>query len=277
MSHDWDPMRSLSLRTRLASRLRPSIAWLLGAIAIAICLGIALTAIGKSDWAVVMLTAILLFVTTLTYWLVTPRPAELLVVRPDELGVADLIFSLRPQDGHGQVPHDVLLQLHVAVINVGGRKALLSTMHLEGLINANGQTRMLPGFPSELAAQLYTQTAKRRSASGMQIEVESETASLPLLIDPEEVVILRFRSRRGIDWSEAWRIAQLREFAEALESPIVSARLRVAYRRGREVVRESIVTSCQVEQQDLYRTRLVELTRNLTRRPSIESMAIAIE
>ena len=121
MSHDWDPMRSLSLRTRLASRLRPSIAWLLGAIAIAICLGVALTAFGKSDWAVVMLTAILLFVTTLTYWLVTPRPAELLVVRPDELGLADLIFFLRPQDRHGQVPHDVLLDLHVAVLNVGGR------------------------------------------------------------------------------------------------------------------------------------------------------------
>jgi hypothetical protein len=56
-----------------------------------------------------------------------------------------------------QQPGDFLLQLDVAVANIGGRKALLSSLHLLRFHDDRGEAVGLPEVPLPIAAQRYQQ------------------------------------------------------------------------------------------------------------------------
>jgi hypothetical protein len=254
-------------------------AWLIALLMIGIAIALGLSVGGHSDFANLLLTTLVLVITAATAWWLTPTSARFLVLRPDELGYSDLLFFVY-SDAPGsepKVPRDVLLQLHVAVVNVGGRKGLLSSLRLLGLRDASGSLRTLPGFPEKLRAHVYTQVTWRRSSRAMRQEVESQTQSPPLVLGPDDVVLLRFRARRGIDWSPTWTLDAVHSLSESLASPIVAARIELIYRRGTEVVHEEIDVPCVVEQQELYRSLLGEITDGFRRLPMVPQMPIEIE
>jgi hypothetical protein len=98
-----------------------------------------------------------------------------------------------------------------------------------------------------------------------------------LVLGPDDVVLLRFRARRGIDWSPTWTLDAVHSLSESLASPIVAARIELIYRRGTEVVHEEIDVPCVVEQQELYRSLLGEITDGFRRLPMVPQMPIEIE
>jgi hypothetical protein len=89
-----------------------------------------------------------LFVAVYQAHVSVPGPAELWVERQYELEQSDLIFY-RYADAPGlpegvEQPADFLLQLDVAVANIGGRKALVSSLSLLRFIDEHGEAVRLP-------------------------------------------------------------------------------------------------------------------------------------
>src|SRR6266511_816374 len=102
----------------------PALVWIAVAAFAAVWL-----VIRNGDVASVVVGLAVLFFAAWTVRLVAPRAGELWIERQEELDLDDLIFFVYPQpaeSGQQQVPRDYLLQLHVAVVNVGGRKVVLS-------------------------------------------------------------------------------------------------------------------------------------------------------
>jgi hypothetical protein len=189
-----------------------------------------------------------------------PGPAELWVERQYELERSDLIF-FRYADAPGlpegvQQPADFLLQLDVAVANIGGRKALLSSLHLLRFIDERGETVELPNVPLPIAAQRYQQ--RFRWVQGERRR-EGEISFPPLMLEPDEVVTLRFRARRGIDWSSRWTVDLVHQIAQSLQRPISKAELLAVYRTGKKVERQTIVVAVRTEQQAAYAQDLEQL------------------
>jgi hypothetical protein len=239
---------------------------------LALVLSALLMAGGRTDVANWVLSAVILLTTGLTYLWVLPQPGRLLVVRQDELDVSDLIFFV-----HESVPRDYLLQLHVAVCNVGGRKAVLSSLRLNALLDAAGHAVQGLEFPGWLNAEEYVQIMRRRIENQMRREPYSETRSGPWVLESDDVITLRFRSRQGIDWSPQWDLERLRRLATALETEVCGGRLELAYRCGRTVVRESVDVDCKVEQQHRYREAILEATAGLKSVPRDLEVAVDIE
>jgi hypothetical protein len=263
---------------RFLATLKHPAPWLALLAVTAVVAATYLAILGHVDYANLALTVLVFVVTVATLWVVIPKDAHVTVVRPDELEIADLVFFLQSGSGaHPELPADVLLQLHVAVINDGGRKVLLSGLRLVGLIHENGDLHFPPGFPEALNAQLYLQVTRRRSSTGMRVEVESETAALPVVLAPDDVVVLRFRARRGIDWSPSWTLEQVRRFADNIGSPIKGARLQLRYRHGKELSVAMIDVPCDVDQQERYRRLLEVVTDGFHRLPAVEPLSIEVE
>jgi hypothetical protein len=107
-----------------------------------------------------VLTVPVLIVAGLTLWQALPKPAQLVLVRQDELKLDDLIFFVVPQPNPAneqQVPRDYLLQLHVAVCNVGDKKAVLSRVRLEGFRSPERDPLRLPDSPTWLDGEQWSQ------------------------------------------------------------------------------------------------------------------------
>jgi hypothetical protein len=251
--------------------LRRASWWLIAAAAV---VGAAvLTLIGHVDWAILVITVAVLGVGLATWSATVPRPAELWVERQGELKIDDLIFYVTnqpPQPGQVQVPRDFLLQTHVAACNVGGRKAVLSVLTLEAFQDANGQAIILPTLNLPIQARIV------RSRSGFSMFgnvgdriFQIEQTSLPVILEADEVVTVQLRTRGGIDWSDAWDLARIRELEASLQRPIKRALVRAIYRRGKTLVQQDFTIELSVLQQELFRTQLRALTTDLTVRPAL--------
>jgi hypothetical protein len=133
-----------------------------------------------------------------TLQLTLPKPAKLWVERQDELNLSDLIFFVVEETNeHPAMPRDFLLQLHVAVINVDGQNGVLSALKLEHFLDKYGrQIRpyQLP-FPIE-ASQVVTEKTWELTRPVFRL-IETPP---PFVLEPNDVLTLRLRARRGIDW-----------------------------------------------------------------------------
>lgn len=166
----------------------------------------------------------------------------------------------------------------MAVANVGGRKGVLSRLDLVELMDAHGTTVNLTELPLPLGVQLFRQTLTHKVEHGLADQVHSVvTEGPPLILAPDDVVTLRFRARRGIEWSERWTLEKLRGWVESLDQPISMAKIRAIYRRGRHVVTEYYTVSVQTKKQSEYVLRLRALTQNLTVRPPIDPQVVDFE
>ena len=234
-------------------------------------------AAGRTDLANWAISAVVLVTTGLTYLLVLPQPGRLLLVRQDELDLVDLVFYVHETTGSRPVPRDYLLDFQVAVCNVGSRTAVLSTLRLTAFLDASGHP--VPGleFPEWLNAEQYVQITRRRTEGRMQPELYSETRSGPWVLSSDDVITLRFRSRRGIDWGPQWDLTRLQRLATALETEVSAVRVELAYRCGRRVLRQSPILDCKVAQQEKYRQAILATTDGLKTLPSGLAESIEIE
>jgi len=194
---------------------------------ISLLIGAAVEALRRpTDAAADLIALAVLVVTGLTLILVAPRQARLSVDRQEELGLDDLIFYLYPRPGEmaaGVIPGDYLLQLHVAIANVGGRKAVLSVLRLDEFLDVRGQPVRLP----DISLPIVGMKAEVRHGwvDGIR-HSERWKVMPPYLLEPDDVITVELRARRGIDWSPRWDCAAVKEVAEALQSTISKARGR---------------------------------------------------
>lgn len=231
----------------------------------------------REELAATALTLPTLIIAAFTLVLTVPKAARLRLIRPDELGLSDLIFYVVPkpaQPGERQVPRDFLLQLVVVICNVGDRKAVLSAVTLDGFIGRSGNVVRLPDLPETLNAERWEQ--QFGWLNGRQVW-QNVSFPPPYVLERDDVLTLRFRARRGVDWSPRWDVAALRTFAEPLEDPIESAYGVMIWRQGERVVRTPFDLRVQVEQQELYVACLRDLTDDFTTRPEIDVHPFPLE
>jgi hypothetical protein len=242
--------------------------WVLWPIAFAVTVWLVLA--DHADLGNVLLAGVVLFVAVYQAHMTVPAPAELWVERQYELEQSDLIFyryADAPSLPEGvEQPADFLLQLDVAVANIGGRKALLSSLRLLRFIDERGEAVRLPEVPLPIAAQRYQR--RFRWVQGERLP-EADVTFPPLMVEPDEVVTLRFRARRGIDWSSRWTLDLLRQAAETLQRPISKAELLAVYRTGKKVERQKVVVAVRTEQQAAYVRDLEQLTEGATQLPRL--------
>ena len=79
---------------------------------------------------------------------------------------------------------------------------MLSRLDLEELRDDQGAVVKPLDMPFPQGAQIFRQTMSYRVERGLLDRViNNEIGSPPLTLEPDDVVTLRFRSRRGIDWT----------------------------------------------------------------------------
>jgi hypothetical protein len=203
-----------------------------------------------------------------------PKPARLVLVRQGELQIDDHIFYVVPQpnpQNEQRVPPDCLLQLHVAVCDVGDKKAVLSRVRLEGLRRTQGETLILPDAPTWLDGDSGASIWQRTDAPPKSLVATSLRAR------SRRGIAIRFRTRRGIDWSERWTLEELRRIHDELQRPIRAAYGHMAWRRGEEIVLEPFEVGLSVQQQDLYVRTITEITKQFTQRPTIPQHSLPLE
>ncbi len=226
---------------------------------------------------ITVLTAPVLIVVGLTLWQALPKPARLVLVRQDELDTDDLIFYVVPQpnpQNEQQIPRDYLLQLHVAVCNIGDKKAVLSRVRLEGFRGAQGEMLSLPDAPTWLDGAQWSQYLGWVNG---EMHHQNLWSPPPYVLDRDDVITIRFRIRRGIDWSERWTLGELQRIHDALRRPITAAYGHMAWRRGKEIVTQPFEVALSVKQQNLYVGAIADVTRQLTCRPAIPQHPFALE
>jgi len=177
-----------------------------------------------------------------------------------------------------EIPTDILLQLHVAVANVGGRKGVLSGLYLDALLDADGNMVKIHRMPFPMSAHVARQTT--RYVIGKEgfpyREFLNEIGGPPLVLEPDDVVTLRFRARRGINWADG-TLEEIKNLASSLSSVVTKARVRAVYRRGKSVETHSYIVECSTVGQDKYVARIKELTKDLTSRPNIPKQFLELE
>ena len=227
--------------------------------------------------ASVVISVPILAIAAATLWYTVPQRARLHVDRLDEADPSDLIFFIYPQPnpvGEQQIPRDYLLQLHVAVSNLGGRKAVLSSITIEGFRTQSGQIVHLPGATATIGGMQWIQRTGWLNTSRV---FENMNVPGPYILEPDDVIVIRFRTRRGIDWSSQWTSDSLHEFCQPLQSPIIAAFGTMVWRRAGEVVRDAFTVPMKVEQQTEYVNLVDQLTQSFAMMPVVPEQPIALE
>lgn len=231
----------------------------------------------RSDLANFGLTFAILIIGALTFLNTLPKKAKIEVTHLDELETDDLIFYIHPNPNPAnepQVPRQYLLQLHVAVSNVGDRKAILSAIRLEGFCSNTGETIHLPGAKEIIEGERWQQQSGWING---QSHFQNISIQPPYILDRDEAVVIRFRTQRGISWGNTWSLDRLRTFVQPLENPIVSAFGTVIWRRAGKIVCEPFKVEMKVNQQEDYVRLVKELTTDFTVLPDVLEAAINIE
>lgn len=256
--------------------MKPIDIWLWPVMLIAIVVVFTVAKVEAVPSSSVALDMLVLILAALTLRYVVPEPAKILIERQFELSISDLIFFVYPFPGgtDPRIPRDFLLQLHVAAINTGGRKAVLSRLELRGFLDKERRTVVLPGVPMP---QLAAQSVLRGAWTAGTYESRVERKFPPFVLDPDDVLTLQFRTRRGIDWSSTWNLEKIQELEHALVRPIVGARIAAIYRRGKKVVTAEFEIPVKTEQQATFQSLLRVLTKDFTTLPAIREEPIHLE
>lgn len=234
---------------------------------------------GIADFGTLVLNLVILFITATTLHFTIPEQARLWVDRQGELGIDDLLFYVEGDSAQG-LPRDVLLQLHVAVSNVGGRKAVLSRLELTEFLDENRRSvaigmALVRGVQCTIRDHKVTAIAVLQDQhNNLERFSTSEEFPGPFVLAPDDVITLRLRVRGGINWTERWDLTTLQELALALEHPVRFARLAATYRRGDEVVTQPFDVPLQVVQQSMYLEALHRVTKDFITRPDINPRVI---
>jgi hypothetical protein len=143
--------------------------------------------------ATVVLSVPVLVLSAATLWLALPKRARVIVIRQDELELDDLIFFLYPLGSDSQaLPVDYLLQLHVAVCNVGDRKAVVSAIRLKGFFAEDGSPSALPDAPSVVAGAQWVQRSGWVIAEQvMERRAEANSVPPPYVLERDDVILTR--------------------------------------------------------------------------------------
>jgi hypothetical protein len=250
-------------------------------------LGFALMASTLATWvaieteheAVALITgASILLVSTITLWLALPLPARLVVTDQPEVELDDLIFFLQDaptgEDANRRIPRDYLLQLHVAVVNLGDRKGIVAAVVLEQFLDREGKPVALPGAPEHLSAMQWMQ---RSGYVNGHRHFENLNQMPPYVLDSNDAVTLRFRCRRGITWRNP-SLTALREVHDSLARAVVNARGHVRWRDGSKDHRSDFTVPVRVIQQQEYVKAIHDLTHGFTTLPrDVQAQDLSIE
>jgi hypothetical protein len=270
------------MKKRLSGRLanllnRPPYFWPSIVIAaLLVILAIPLTTVGRIDLAGLSVSLAVFAIAAASLFVASPLPAKLWIERQDELNFDDVIFYLYDEPDFGKVPRDFLIQVHVAVANVGGRKAVLSALCIEALLDSNGKEVRIPGLALPLVAQRVQQGSGWRIMDNViHKHLSQEYIVGPYVLEPDDVITMRLRTRPGIDWSDRWTLEKIRELWAALQQPIGGMSVTAIYRRGSRVERQPfIIKDLTVLQQELYVSQLQALTKDFQERPTVQEQAI---
>jgi len=266
-----------ALRWMAGLRTQPRYFWVALLLSLALLVAATQSAVsGHVGWSSFQVTIAVLAIAAATLLATLPMPAKLWVERQYELGVDDVIFYLYDEPFVGEVPRDILFQVHVAVANLGGRKAVLSALRIEALLDGAGSEIPIPGLEFPILAQRVQQGGGWRIEDRVMHHYNYlDFIPGPHILEPDEVITMRLRFRPGIDWSQRWNLKALREMCNALQRPIMAIRVTAIYRRGRSVMHDSFkVDGLQVLQQDKYAARVSEITNDFRARPTVEERAI---
>ena len=241
----------------------------------------ALVRLTDGDFGTWLVSTAVLAVSAIALHYVVPTPGRLVVERQVELDLSDLIFFVYPQPARPaepQVPRDYLLQLHMAVANIGRRKAVLSQLSLNYFLTETGRRVRLPeAVQGPLRAHKWSQFRQSPDLVITGLRMAAQLAYPPFTLEPDDVETLRFRLRRGVDWSDRWTISKLKQYASELSETIVGVEGDLVYRSGKAIVKQRWASNLSVVNQALYRQCLEDLTQGFTVRPLIPAQGIDIE
>lgn len=226
---------------------------------------------GHLDWATYQFTASVFAIAFATLLAALPSPAQLWIERQHELGVDDVIFFISYDPPIGQTPRDILFQVHIAVANMGGRKAVLSRLTLGRVLDGAGQSIAIPEFTLPVQAQRVKQGSGWRIVDNvMHKHNYLEFIPGPYLLDPDDVITMRLRARPGIDWSAKWSLKQLKAFYDALNNrPIKSLEVSATYRYANRLKTDNfVIKDITVLQQQQYLEALKAITNDFAIRPN---------
>lgn len=266
----------MNLSRRVMAKLQRPVIWLaVGVASVFLFVSTWLDSGGTADFGALALDLVILFITATTLHLAIPDPARIWLDRQGELGIDDLIFYVEGDSAEG-LPRDVLLQLHVAVSNVGGRKAVLSMLELVAFLDSR-KHQVEMGLVPVRAMGYSTRhhwVDKTAVLRGQQNDLERFTIREedpgPFVLAPDDVITLRLSARGGIDWTDQWNLKALQSRALALEQSIQYARLIATFCRVDELVTQSFDIPITVLQQPMYVEALRFVTNDFTTRPEVD-------
>ena len=102
----------------------------------------------------------------------------------------------------------------------------------------------------------------------------------PYVLEPDDVITLRFRARRGIDWQAGWTLHRIQQLADGLARPISWCTIRAVYRRGHKVITYDFRLTLRIVQQEAYADALGTLTNAFTQMPEalpLHSLGVQLE
>lgn len=248
---------------------------LLGCFSIGVALDRAV--MSGQEIATVTLSIPILIVAALTLWFTIPKRAKIKVERFSEADLTDLIFYTYPQSDSRvelEQPVDYLLQLHVVISNLGDRKAIVSAIRVEGFRNNKGDVVHLPDASETIGGMRWVQQS---GWVNHQMHFQNISDPPPYVLDHDDALVIRFRVRRGIDWSSRWNLEALHSFIEPLRDPIVSAFGIVIWRRAGEIICEQFDVEVTVKQQSQYVGLVEELTNKFTVVPDLPERPFPLE
>jgi hypothetical protein len=152
-----------------------------------------------------VLSLLLLVFTAASFIYGFPRPAQIRVDPQPELGIDPLLFPVEGDSKKG-IQRVILIQLYIALSNTANRKAIVSAITLEALLDAAGEPVGL-AFGSKVERNTYTALTRwideDELVSGKYMAMTRdqirEEAPGPYVLLPSDAVTLRYRLVRPLD------------------------------------------------------------------------------
>lgn len=227
--------------------------------------------------ATVVLTIPILIISVITLWFSVPKKAKITITTLEEADLTDLIFFISSQPGNKgdlQQPTGYAFQLHIAVLNLGDRKAIVSRININGFRNSECQVVHLPDTPERIEGVRWIQQSGWVNG---QRHFQNINELPPYTLDGGDAVVIRFTVRQEINWSSELNLQKLKASTESLQDPIVSAFGTVTWRRADKIITDNFNVNPKVAQQVEYVRLIGDLTSNFTIVPQLKVQPSTIE
>ena len=219
-----------------------------------------------------LLTIAVLLIAAWTLDATILRPPSIWIANPDELGLSDLIFFLYNQDGI-DVPRDYLLQMHALIGNTGGKQAVITRAKVVGFKTKEGKKFCLSERPVDVGGHIYTTWISYQNA-GNGANFDRRLDPPPFILPPHDVLIIRFRYRGGIDWSNRWTLEALKSFYDGIAIAPEFATIEITFRWGKNKKTVKKDVAIDVDQHQEYTSKLRSITSDFTHMPNVQEQGI---